>query len=78
MVYNSSLGGNLHAVHSGSPDDDIKLTAAELFNVFPQSMRRTKSQELKVALCITSNKGQNQFNQLGFISILYENETPCT
>nr|XP_048336390.1 serine/threonine-protein kinase ATR-like isoform X3 [Ziziphus jujuba var. spinosa] len=50
-VYDSSLGGCLNALHSGCPDDVVKLTAADLVNVFPQSMRRTKSQELKVALC---------------------------
>ncbi|KAG7975717.1 hypothetical protein I3843_06G113400 [Carya illinoinensis] len=51
MAYDSSLGGCLNALHSSCSDDVVKLTAADLVNVFPQSMWRTKSQELKVALC---------------------------
>ncbi|XP_062086906.1 serine/threonine-protein kinase ATR isoform X2 [Humulus lupulus] len=51
MVYDSSLGGCLNALHSGCSDVVVKLTAADLVNVFPQSIRRTKSQELKVAMC---------------------------
>ncbi|KAF3434772.1 hypothetical protein FNV43_RR21858 [Rhamnella rubrinervis] len=47
MVYDSSLGSCLNALHSGCPDDVVKLTAADLVNVFPQSIRRTESQELK-------------------------------
>ncbi|EXB24045.1 Serine/threonine-protein kinase ATR [Morus notabilis] len=48
IVYDSSLGGCLKALHSGCSDVVVKLTAADLVNVFPQSMRRTKSVELKV------------------------------
>ncbi|KAL5561258.1 hypothetical protein UlMin_031005 [Ulmus minor] len=51
VVYDSSLGGCLNALHSSCSDDVLKLTATDIINVFPQSMRRTKSQELKVALC---------------------------
>ncbi|KAM6558479.1 hypothetical protein CsatA_027718 [Cannabis sativa] len=51
MVYDSSLGGCLNALHSSCSDVIVKLTAADLVNVFPQSIRRTKSQELKVAMC---------------------------
>lgn len=48
VVYDSSLGGCLNAIYSCCSDAVVKLTAADLVNVFPQSMRRTKSQELKV------------------------------
>ncbi|KAJ8766984.1 hypothetical protein K2173_012493 [Erythroxylum novogranatense] len=50
-VYDSTMGGCLDALHSSCPDDIVKLTAADLINVFPNSMSRTKSQELKIALC---------------------------
>ncbi|KAA8546139.1 hypothetical protein F0562_020967 [Nyssa sinensis] len=50
-VYDSSMGGCLHALHSNCADDVVKLTAADLVNVFPESMRRTRSPELKAALC---------------------------
>ncbi|XP_048234616.1 serine/threonine-protein kinase ATR isoform X1 [Ricinus communis] len=51
LVYDSSIAGCLTALHSSCPDDVVKLTAADLMNVFPWSMWRTKSQELKMALC---------------------------
>ncbi|KAF5745781.1 serine/threonine-protein kinase ATR isoform X1 [Tripterygium wilfordii] len=51
MAYDSSLGTCLDVIHSRCPDDVVKLTAADVVNVFPQSVCRTKSQELKVALC---------------------------
>lgn len=47
-VYDSSMGGCLQALHSSCPDDVVKLTAANLVKVFPESMQRTKSSELKV------------------------------
>ncbi|KAK8624063.1 hypothetical protein V6N13_065420, partial [Hibiscus sabdariffa] len=50
-AYDSSIGGCLRAVHTSCPDDVVKLTAENLVNVFPRSMWRTKSMELKVALC---------------------------
>ncbi|XP_058191614.1 serine/threonine-protein kinase ATR isoform X3 [Rhododendron vialii] len=50
-VYDSSMGGCLQALHSSCPDDVVKLTAANLVKVFPESMQRTKSSELKAALC---------------------------
>nr|POE65846.1 serine/threonine-protein kinase atr [Quercus suber] len=50
-VYDSSIGGCLNVLYSSCADDVVKLTAAELVGVFPQSIWRTKSQELKVALC---------------------------
>ncbi|XP_062019493.1 serine/threonine-protein kinase ATR isoform X1 [Rosa rugosa] len=52
-VYDSSMGGCLEALHSNCPEGIVKLTAAHFVNVFPHSMRRTRSQELKVALCNT-------------------------
>ncbi|XP_034681323.1 serine/threonine-protein kinase ATR isoform X6 [Vitis riparia] len=50
-AYDSSMGGCLHVLHSTCSDDVVKLTAADLINVFPQSILNTKSAELKVALC---------------------------
>lgn len=50
MVYDSSMGGCLNAVHSSCADDVVKLAAADLVHVFPWSMWRTKSLELKVTL----------------------------
>ncbi|KAJ0077184.1 hypothetical protein Patl1_35864 [Pistacia atlantica] len=49
--YDSSIGACLAALHSSCPDVVVKLTATALVTIFPQSMSRTKSQELKVALC---------------------------
>ncbi|XP_050231488.1 serine/threonine-protein kinase ATR isoform X2 [Mercurialis annua] len=51
LVYDSSIGGCLSVLHSSCHDDVVKLTATNLMKVFPLSMWRTKSQELKVALC---------------------------
>lgn len=52
------MGGCLHALHSSCPDEVIKLTAADLVNVFPRSMQTTRSHELKVNLVAASNFGQ--------------------
>ncbi|KAI3710823.1 hypothetical protein L2E82_40617 [Cichorium intybus] len=49
--YDSSLGGCLQALYSSSADDVIKLTATDIVNVFHQSMQKTRSLELKAALC---------------------------
>ncbi|XP_007041728.2 PREDICTED: serine/threonine-protein kinase ATR isoform X1 [Theobroma cacao] len=51
FVYDSSIGDCLRALHTSCPDDVVKLTAENLVNVFCHSMWRTKSMELKVALC---------------------------
>ncbi|XP_065865824.1 serine/threonine-protein kinase ATR isoform X2 [Euphorbia lathyris] len=51
LVYDSSIAGCLSVLYSSCPDDVVKLTAADLMNVFSRSMWRTKSEELKVALC---------------------------
>ncbi|OMO80025.1 hypothetical protein CCACVL1_13210 [Corchorus capsularis] len=50
-AYDSSIGVCLRALHSSCPDHVVKLTAENLVNVFSHSMWRTKSMELKVALC---------------------------
>ncbi|MBA0591826.1 hypothetical protein Gorai_008822, partial [Gossypium raimondii] len=50
-AYDSSIGGCLRAMHTSCPDDVVKLTAEDLVNIFHRSMWRTKSMELKVALC---------------------------
>ncbi|MED6198219.1 hypothetical protein PIB30_064049 [Stylosanthes scabra] len=51
MAYDSSMGICLNTLYSSCPEDVVKQTAADLVSVFPQSLSRTKSQELKVALC---------------------------
>ncbi|KAJ7967115.1 serine/threonine-protein kinase ATR [Quillaja saponaria] len=51
MAYDSSLGVCLKALYSSCPEYVVKITAANLVSVFPQSMWRTKSEELKGALC---------------------------
>ncbi|XP_011046623.1 PREDICTED: serine/threonine-protein kinase ATR isoform X3 [Populus euphratica] len=56
MVYDSSLGSCLNILHSSCSDAIVEITAAGLINVFPQSMQRTKSQELKVALCCSYSR----------------------
>nr|KYP69208.1 Serine/threonine-protein kinase ATR [Cajanus cajan] len=51
MAYDSSIGICLNTLYSTCPDDIVKLTAADLVSVFLQSIWKTKSQQLKVALC---------------------------
>nr|GEY65160.1 serine/threonine-protein kinase ATR [Tanacetum cinerariifolium] len=51
--YDSSLGGCLQTLYSSCADDVIKLTANDIINVFPVSMQKTGSPELKAALCGT-------------------------
>ncbi|XP_015941840.1 serine/threonine-protein kinase ATR [Arachis duranensis] len=51
MAYDSSMGICLTSLYSSCPEDVVKLTAADLVSVFRRSLSRTKSQELKVALC---------------------------
>lgn len=50
-VYDSSLGGCLHALHSASPDEIVRSTAADLVRIFPESLLKTRSMELKASLC---------------------------
>ncbi|KAI3815576.1 hypothetical protein L1987_15248 [Smallanthus sonchifolius] len=49
--YDSSLGGCLQSLYSSCADDVIKLTAADLVSVFSESMQKTRSPDLKAALC---------------------------
>jgi hypothetical protein len=58
MVYDSSLGSCLNILHSSCSDAIVEITAAGLINVFPQSMQRTKSQELKVSFPTCSYIGK--------------------
>ncbi|XP_068493011.1 serine/threonine-protein kinase ATR isoform X2 [Phaseolus vulgaris] len=51
MAYDSSMGICLNTLYSSCPEDIVKLNAADLVNVFLQSLGRTKSHQLKVALC---------------------------
>ncbi|KAJ4962511.1 hypothetical protein NE237_022450 [Protea cynaroides] len=51
MVYDSSMGNCLHALHSSCPDDVVEFTAGDLISVFPKSIQSTESPELKVAMC---------------------------
>lgn len=50
MAYDSSLGVCLNTLYSSCPEDIVKLTATDLVGVFFGSLRRTKSQELKVSI----------------------------
>jgi len=50
MTYDSSLGVCLNTLHSSCPEDIVKLTATDLVGVFFGSLRRTKSQQLKVCI----------------------------
>ncbi|KAI3446300.1 hypothetical protein Pfo_002965 [Paulownia fortunei] len=50
-VYDSSLGGCLQSLHSGCPDDVVRSTAADIVRIFPESMLKTRSLELKAGLC---------------------------
>ncbi|OVA08868.1 Phosphatidylinositol 3-/4-kinase [Macleaya cordata] len=50
-IYDSCMGACLHVLHSSCPDDVVELTAGDLVNVFPHSLKNTESVELKVAMC---------------------------
>lgn len=63
-VYDSSMGNCLQALHCSSPDDIVKLTAVDLVKVFPKSMQRTKSSELKVNLLKSLNRINKKFGKL--------------
>ncbi|KAL2937004.1 Serine/threonine-protein kinase ATR [Bienertia sinuspersici] len=49
--FDSTLGRCLDALHSMCPTNVVRLTAAELVSVFYNSLPKTKSSELQVALC---------------------------
>ncbi|CAK8574214.1 unnamed protein product [Lathyrus sativus] len=51
LTYDLSLGVCLNTLHSSCPEDIVRLTAADLVGVFFGSPGRTKSQQLKAALC---------------------------
>lgn len=48
VVYDSSLGGCLQSLHSSCSDDVVRSTAADIVRIFPESMLKTRSLELKV------------------------------
>ncbi|KAG8368042.1 hypothetical protein BUALT_Bualt15G0004300 [Buddleja alternifolia] len=50
-VYDSSLGGCLQSLFSSCPDDVVRSTAAGIVRIFPESMLKTRSLELKAGLC---------------------------
>ncbi|KAI3834279.1 hypothetical protein MKX03_030086 [Papaver bracteatum] len=50
-VYDSCMGICLHVLYSSCPDDVVELTAGDLVNVFPESLKNTDSLDLKVAMC---------------------------
>ncbi|MCD7463303.1 hypothetical protein HAX54_050313 [Datura stramonium] len=51
-AYDSSIGGCLHVLYTNCPDDIVRLTSADLVNVFPYSLLKTRSLDLKDALCL--------------------------
>ena len=57
-------------LHSTCSDDVVKLTAADLINVFPRSILNTKSAELKVNLVLPHcYKCKHGYSQDTFILI---------
>ncbi|CDP14533.1 unnamed protein product [Coffea canephora] len=50
-AYDSSLAACLCALYTSCPDDIVKSTASTFIKIFPESFLKTKSQELKAALC---------------------------
>ncbi|KAK6118684.1 hypothetical protein DH2020_047597 [Rehmannia glutinosa] len=50
-AYDSSLGGCFQSLHSGCSDDVVRSTAADIVRIFPDSMMKTRSVELKAGLC---------------------------
>lgn len=48
-VYDASIGNCLDALHPYCADDVVRYTASELISVFPLSVFRTRSPELKVS-----------------------------
>ncbi|KAH6777085.1 Ataxia telangiectasia-mutated and RAD3-like protein [Perilla frutescens var. frutescens] len=51
VAYDTSLGACLQSLHSCCSDDVVRSTAADIMCIFPQSMLKTRSLELKAALC---------------------------
>ncbi|KAL6494861.1 hypothetical protein OROGR_031661 [Orobanche gracilis] len=50
-LYDSSLGKCLQSLHSGCSDSVIRSTATDIVCIFPDSMLKTRSLELKDSLC---------------------------
>ncbi|OWM80452.1 serine/threonine-protein kinase ATR isoform X2 [Punica granatum] len=50
-VYDTCIGNCLEAFHTNCPDEVVMQTAVDLVSVFPLSVCKTRSQELKAALC---------------------------
>ncbi|XP_055815485.1 serine/threonine-protein kinase ATR isoform X2 [Solanum dulcamara] len=51
-AYDSSIGGCLHVLYTNCPDDIVRSTSAELVSIFPHSLLKTRSLDLKDALCL--------------------------
>ncbi|XP_027767681.1 serine/threonine-protein kinase ATR isoform X1 [Solanum pennellii] len=51
-AYDSSIGGCLHVLYTNCPDDIVRSTSADLVNIFPHSLLKTRSLDLKDALCL--------------------------
>ncbi|KAL8556534.1 hypothetical protein ACS0TY_004111 [Phlomoides rotata] len=51
VVYDSALGGCLQSLYSCCSDDVVRSTAADIVLIFPESMLKTGSLELKAGLC---------------------------
>ncbi|TMX00805.1 hypothetical protein EJD97_000115 [Solanum chilense] len=51
-AYDSSIGGCLHVLYTNCPDDIVRSTSADLVNIFPRSLLKTRSLDLKDALCL--------------------------
>ncbi|XP_059314440.1 serine/threonine-protein kinase ATR isoform X2 [Lycium ferocissimum] len=51
-AYDSSIGGCLHVLYSNCPDDIVRSTSADLVTIFPHSLLKTRSLDLKDALCL--------------------------
>ncbi|KAI3880549.1 hypothetical protein MKX03_008813, partial [Papaver bracteatum] len=47
-VYDSRIGACLNLLYSSCPDDVVELTAGDLGNAFPESLKNTDSLEHKV------------------------------
>ncbi|KAK4340499.1 hypothetical protein RND71_041961 [Anisodus tanguticus] len=48
IAYDSSIGGCLHVLYSNCPADIVRSTSADLVNIFPHSLLKTRSLDLKV------------------------------
>ncbi|CAN4112596.1 unnamed protein product [Withania somnifera] len=50
--YDSSIGGCLHVLYTNCPDEIVRSTSADFVNIFPYSLLKTRSLDLKDALCL--------------------------